>query len=128
MTTPGRTEQRLTDQTASTANPLRICDGLPALVAVGVLVGLLVWALGPTGPITAPVRTSPPARRAIDFNNPQTLAWSIQLGEPGPEALHDLRCSPDVGQVFICRGISPTGAAAMVRIRVAGDGASWTSQ
>lgn len=98
-----------------------------ATVALGLLIGLFVWA-GPASGGTRAAGGNPSAFRAIDFNQPATLAWSLQLVGPATEALRDVTCSTSGRPVFVCHGVSPDGTEATVQILVAPNGASWASQ
>ncbi len=74
-----------------------------------------------------PADVQPPAR-AIDFRRPSTLAWSVELVGASTEALSEVRCSTRGNGQFVCRGRTPNGARAIVRIVVDGEGASWRSR
>jgi len=98
-----------------------------AVLALGLLTGFLIWAGPPErrGPASAEL---PPASGAIDFNEPATLAWSLQLVGPEADALREVTCSSTGQQIFICHGRSPDGTEATVRIHVSENGTSWTSE
>lgn len=106
--------------------PLRIHVPV-AMLALGLLVGLLVWG-GPRSSGGAASAGPPAASHRIDFNEPATLAWSVQLVGPEADALRDVTCSTVGHQTFICQGRLPDGTEATLRVHVAERGTSWTSE
>ena len=120
-------EREKHDAVTTTTKPFRTRDVALALVAFHLLIGFLVFgSLHVQGAPASEERPSP--LRTIDFNQPTTLAWSLQLMGLGSTALRDVKCTNRRTQVFICHGVSANGAVATVRIVVANNGASWTSQ
>ena len=122
------TELELSDSATSVAEAPRIRDVAVAVLALALLIGCLLWAGGPPSRGGPPATGSPAALRAIDFNQPATLARSLQLVGPDSDALREVKCSARRRQLFVCHGLSPNGAEATVQILVANNGASWTSQ
>ncbi len=97
------------------------------LVVLGALGAGVVWA----GTGTSASATSvPPSEisRVIDFNDPATLAWSVQLPGGPRQRLHDVTCWRTDGQSFECRGVAWNSKKRSVIATVSVDGASWTSQ
>jgi hypothetical protein len=112
----------------TTAKPLPIRDVVLATLVCGLLIGLLASAGSPIDGGAASTAASPSALRTIDFNQPATLAWSLRLGTGSETSLRGATCSASGRHVFICHGESSNGAEATVRILVADNGASWTTQ
>jgi hypothetical protein len=94
--------------------------------------GLLVAILfaGSTGGF-APANASPShprSLRAIDFNDPVTLARWIERGSMPDRALHDVVCTNVERHNFSCRGFATDGTDYEERVHVSADGSSWNSR
>ena len=98
---------------------------LSGLVVLGALTVGTTWA-GNGLPASA-TSNPPPAGQAIDFNDPITLAWSIQAPGGPRERLHDVICIRTAARAFTCRGEAFTGKHVVVLATVSRNGLSWSS-
>ena len=96
---------------------------LSGLVVLGALAAGSTWVQ-----YGMPASASPlPASQAIDFNDPITLAWSVQAPGGPRERLHDVICIRTAAQSFTCRGEALTGKHIVVLATVSRNGLSWSS-
>ncbi len=63
----------------------------------------------------------------FDFNNPTTLAWSLELGGTTTAALHDATCTHTTGRVYECHGRTPDNTPETEELTVSINGGSWES-
>jgi hypothetical protein len=80
--------------------------------------------------VAAPATASLPSVRPewfIDFNDPTTLAWSLELGGTPAGAPHDVSCTNTTGRIFACTGLTPDQQKETEEVTVSPDGSSWAT-
>lgn len=98
---------------------------LNGIVVFGALATGSIWVSNglPASATAGPL----PARQAINFDDPGTLAWSIQAPGGPRERLHNVICVRTAEQSFTCRGEALTGKHVVVLATVSRNGLSWSS-